>query len=103
MPRQKPDILMPAGAPGSWDHLIRQSGMFGFLGLSPEIVLKLKGQSLMFLSKLSCLLLGIKFKSSCTDDYHIYMAGNSRISIAGLNPGNVEYVARSITQCLQNS
>jgi aspartate/tyrosine/aromatic aminotransferase len=47
---------MPAGAPGSWDHLIRQSGMFGFLGLSPEIVLKLKGQSLMFLLKLSCLL-----------------------------------------------
>lgn len=47
---------MPAGAPGSWDHLIRQSGMFGFLGLAPETVLKLKGQSLMFLLKLSCLL-----------------------------------------------
>lgn len=42
---------MPAGAPGSWDQLIRQSGMFGFLGLSPEIVLKLKGQSLIFPSE----------------------------------------------------
>lgn len=32
--------------------------------------------------------------------YHVYMADNSRISIAGLNEGNVEYVARSITDCL---
>lgn len=32
------------GAPGSWDHLIQQSGMFGFLGLSPEVVLKLRGR-----------------------------------------------------------
>lgn len=35
--------LTLVGAPGSWDHLIRQSGMFGFLGLSPSIVLKLRG------------------------------------------------------------
>ncbi|PYH92385.1 aromatic-amino-acid aminotransferase [Aspergillus ellipticus CBS 707.79] len=65
------------GAPGNWDHLVRQSGMFGFLGLSPEVVLRLK------------------------EKYHIYMADNSRISIAGLNPGNVDYVARSIAGCLR--
>ncbi|CAG8197444.1 unnamed protein product [Penicillium salamii] len=68
-----------AGAPGSWEHLIRQSGMFGFLGLSPDIVLKLREQ------------------------YHIYMAGNSRISIAGLNEENVAYVGDSITECLKQS
>jgi hypothetical protein len=34
------------------------------------------------------------------EKYHIYMADNSRISIAGLNEGNLEYVARSIAQCL---
>ncbi|RAL03293.1 aromatic-amino-acid aminotransferase [Aspergillus ibericus CBS 121593] len=65
------------GAPGNWDHLVRQSGMFGFLGLEPDVVLKLK------------------------EEYHIYMAGNSRVSIAGLNETNVEYVARSIAECLK--
>ncbi|KZF23865.1 aromatic-amino-acid aminotransferase [Xylona heveae TC161] len=64
-------------AAGTWEHLIQQSGMFGFLGLSPEVVRTLKEQ------------------------YHIYMADNSRISIAGLNPSNVEYVAQSIAECLK--
>lgn len=35
------------------------------------------------------------------EKYHIYMAENSRISIAGLNEDNVAYVGRSITECLQ--
>ncbi|KAL2856641.1 pyridoxal phosphate-dependent transferase [Aspergillus pseudoustus] len=61
---------------GNWDHLIRQSGMFGFLGLSPNAVRILK------------------------EEYHIYMAGNSRVSIAGLNTKNVDYVARSIAEVL---
>ncbi|THY18079.1 aromatic-amino-acid aminotransferase [Aureobasidium pullulans] len=60
-----------------WTHIIRQSGMFGFLGLSPVVVRRLR------------------------DGYHIYMAESSRISIAGLNPGNVEYVASCIVRCLQ--
>jgi aspartate/tyrosine/aromatic aminotransferase len=33
-------------------------------------------------------------------EYHIYMAENSRISIAGLNPANVKYVAQSIAAAL---
>ncbi|CAI7657852.1 unnamed protein product [Penicillium discolor] len=37
------------------------------------------------------------------DHYHIYMAANSRISIAGLNPGNIRYVAESIAKCLRSS
>ncbi|KAF7597082.1 hypothetical protein BBP40_010556 [Aspergillus hancockii] len=73
------DALIQYGASGTWDHLIRQSGMFGFLGLSPAVVQQLK------------------------DKHHVYMAGNSRISIAGLNPSNVEYVARSIAECLNES
>ncbi|TIA00698.1 aromatic-amino-acid aminotransferase [Aureobasidium pullulans] len=35
------------------------------------------------------------------NEYHIYMAESSRMSIAGLNPGNVEYVASCIVRCLQ--
>ncbi|KGO74188.1 Aminotransferase, class I/classII [Penicillium italicum] len=71
------DSLVSSGAPGSWEHLIRQSGMFGFLGLSPSVVRTLREQ------------------------YHIYMADNSRISIAGLNTQNVDYVGKSITDCLK--
>ncbi|KAJ5125132.1 hypothetical protein N7448_004459 [Penicillium atrosanguineum] len=85
------DHLVSLGAPGAWEHLIRQSGMFGFLGLSLEIVLRLRGLS-------SIIILTWRVK----EKYHIYMADNSRISIAGLNEGNVEYVARSIAQCLQD-
>lgn len=33
-------------APGTWEHLIHQSGMFGFLGLKPEVVRQLKGKKL---------------------------------------------------------
>ncbi|KAL4983355.1 pyridoxal phosphate-dependent transferase [Aspergillus falconensis] len=51
-----------------------QSGMFGLLGYS----------------RVSCVV----------HEYHIYMADNSRVSIAGLNTGNVEYVARSIAEVL---
>jgi aspartate aminotransferase len=39
------DHLLALETPGSWDHLIRQSGMFGFLGLSAEVVVQLRGMS----------------------------------------------------------
>lgn len=32
-------------APGQWTHITSQSGMFGFLGLSPQIVTELRGKS----------------------------------------------------------
>lgn len=83
------------GTPGSWDHLIQQSGMFGFLGLSPEVVLKLRGRCVSY--PIARVLMQIVD----AEHYHIYMADNSRISIAGLNRRNVGYVARSITQCLE--
>ncbi|KAJ6016109.1 Aspartate [Penicillium herquei] len=91
--------LISSGAPGSWDHLIQQSGMFGFLGLSLDVVLRLRGK-FVFPNGFPT---DANFRSISEDNYHIYMADNSRISIAGLNPGNVEYVARSITECLRDS
>ncbi|CAG9979738.1 unnamed protein product [Clonostachys byssicola] len=66
------DALHEEGAPGTWEHLINQTGMFGFLGLSSQVVVELR------------------------EKYHIYMADNSRISVAGLNESNVKYVAASI-------
>lgn len=56
----------------SWKHVTDQIGMFAFTGLSPEEVKELK------------------------EKYHIYMTNDGRISIAGLNSSNVQYVAESI-------
>lgn len=35
--------LTSVGAPGKWNHVVNQSGMFSFLGLPYDIVIKLRG------------------------------------------------------------
>lgn len=62
------------GKEGSWKHITEQIGMFSFTGLTAAQTLRLK------------------------DEFHVYMTKNGRISMAGLNTGNVDYVARSIEQ-----
>merc|ERR1719163_1609360 len=60
------------GTPGTWNHITDQIGMFTFTGLGPEQVERM------------------------VNEFHIYMTKDGRISVAGLNPGNVEYVAECI-------
>jgi len=60
------------GTPGTWNHVTDQIGMFTYTGLTPPQVERM------------------------VNEFHIYMTGDGRISVAGLNPGNVEYVAGSI-------
>jgi aspartate aminotransferase len=55
-----------------WDHITSQIGMFCYTGISPEAVDKLKTQ------------------------YSVYLTRDGRISIAGINSKNVEYLARAI-------
>jgi aspartate aminotransferase, mitochondrial len=55
-----------------WSHITRQIGMFAFTGLTPEMCHQL------------------------TNEYAIFLTTNGRISIAGLNGSNVEYVAKAI-------
>ncbi|KAJ5725984.1 uncharacterized protein N7483_007341 [Penicillium malachiteum] len=59
--------------PGNWNHITEQNGMFSYIGLSVEQVTLLR------------------------DEYHVYLQDSSRISIAGLNNFNIDYVARSIS------
>jgi aspartate aminotransferase, cytoplasmic len=66
-----------SGAPGNWDHILTQKGMFTFSGLSPSAVEKLQRE------------------------YRIYMLSNGRISLAGLNTHNVEYFAQSVSAVLR--
>ena len=60
------------GKEGSWRHITDQIGMFSFTGLTEKQVLKIR------------------------EDAHVYMTKNGRISMAGLNTGNVEYVAKAM-------
>lgn len=66
------DNLVRLGTPGNWDHIVSQIGMFSFTGLNPQQVDRM------------------------VDEFHVYMTKNGRISMAGLNDSNVEYVAKAI-------
>lgn len=64
--------LKEAGSKHDWSHVTEQIGMFAFTGMSKEMVQKL------------------------TAEYSIFMTLDGRISLAGLNDGNVEYVAKAV-------
>jgi len=64
--------LLKLGTPGNWDHITSQIGMFSFTGLNPA----------------QCKLM--------VEKHHIYMLGNGRISMAGVNTKNVKYMAACI-------
>lgn len=68
--------LVENGVTQDFSHISRQSGMFSFLGLTPEQVQQLQ------------------------DDYSIYLIGSSRMSIAGYSKDNVDYLAQSIAKVL---
>ncbi|KAL4440725.1 hypothetical protein ABPG77_000434 [Micractinium sp. CCAP 211/92] len=64
--------LESLGSPHSWQHITDQIGMFCFTGLTPEQVDRLTGE------------------------YSIYLTRNGRISMAGVNSGNVGRLAEAI-------
>lgn len=63
--------LKEHGSTHDWSHVTSQIGMFAYTGLSTEQVDKLK------------------------NDYHIYMTADGRISIAGLNTHNIDYISKA--------
>ncbi len=63
--------LKDLGSEHNWDHVINQIGMFAFTGLNPDMVKELR------------------------EKYAIYMTGDGRISIAGLNTGNLGYISEA--------
>mmetsp|Transcript_21491 Transcript_21491/g.47204 ORF Transcript_21491/g.47204 Transcript_21491/m.47204 type:complete len:409 (+) Transcript_21491:58-1284(+) len=62
------DGLVAKGTPGTWDHITQQIGMFSFTGLTPD----------------QC--------TTLIKEYSIYLLKSGRISLAGLNDGNIQYV-----------
>ncbi len=71
--------LEEMGTPGTWKHITDQIGMFSFTGLSEKQVLKLKEES------------------------HVYMTKNGRISMAGLNSGNIDYFAKAVDKVVRET
>lgn len=72
------DRLVAQGTPGTWDHIVEQCGMFSYTGLSPEMVKRLETQ------------------------HAVYLVSSGRASIAGLNHGNIEHVAKAIDEVVRH-
>jgi len=71
--------LEELGTPGTWNHITDQIGMFSYTGLAEAQVKRLQ------------------------QEFHIYMTKNGRISMAGLNTHNVEYVAKSFDRVVRDT
>jgi aspartate aminotransferase len=70
------ESLVASGAQGDFSFIRQQKGMFSFLGITPEQVAQLQRE------------------------YSIYMVDSSRISIAGLGHGNMEYFCKAVAEVL---
>merc|ERR1712130_675006 len=68
--------LEKLGTPGKWDHITTQIGMFSYTGLAPTQV------------------------DFLVQEKHIYLLRSGRISMCGVTPGNIEYVASSIHEAV---
>ncbi|KAK2735874.1 hypothetical protein FQN57_001080 [Myotisia sp. PD_48] len=73
------DELQRLNTPGTWEHIINQIGMFSYTGLTKEQVTVLN------------------------KEYHIYILDSGRISIAGLNTSNVNYVAAAFDSVIRKT
>jgi len=69
--------LEAKGTPGTWNHITDQIGMFSFTGLSEK----------------ECELL--------INEHHIYLLKSGRISLAGLNKGNIQYMVDCVDQVVR--
>jgi len=70
--------LEKLGTPGTWNHITSQIGMFSYTGLNTQ-------QSEHMIKK-----------------HHVYMLRSGRISMCGVTPSNVEYVAQAIHETVTN-
>jgi len=70
--------LEDKGTPGTWNHITDQIGMFSFTGLTAPMCERLISQ------------------------HHIYLLKSGRISLAGLNPGNIQYMVDCVDEVVRH-
>ncbi len=68
--------LKDNGVTQNFDFITTQNGMFSFLGITPEQIQRLQ------------------------DEFSIYIVGSSRINVAGVSKGNIDYLAGAIAKVL---
>jgi aspartate aminotransferase len=78
MRQQLHKALQEVGAPGNWDHIVNQIGMFSYTGLTKAQV------------------------QHMTSKFHIYMTLDGRISMAGLSGSSCRYLAEAIKDAVCN-
>ncbi|KAH9946668.1 pyridoxal phosphate-dependent transferase [Amylocystis lapponica] len=71
--------LTSLGTPGEWVHIKSQIGMFSFTGLTQPQT------------------------KALAEKAHIYMTSDGRISMAGLNGGNIDYFSESVSQAVKGT
>lgn len=70
-------LLEGMNTPGDWSHVTSQIGMFCYTGISVD-----QAEHLI-------------------DHHHVYLLKSGRISVAGLNPSNIEKVARAFDDAVR--
>ncbi|MFT7500867.1 MAG: aspartate aminotransferase [Rheinheimera aquimaris] len=71
------DSIQDNAAGIDFGHITRQNGMFSFLGIAPEHLVRLR------------------------DEFGIYIVSSTRINLAGINSSNIAYLAESIRTVLK--
>eukprot|EP00877_Chromochloris_zofingiensis_P004348 jgi/Chrzof1/13914/Cz08g17080.t1 len=71
--------LKEVGAPGRWEHIVNQIGMFSFTGLNKPQV------------------------ENMTNKWHVYMTMDGRISMAGLSGSKARYLAEAIADSVKSA
>lgn len=66
------EVLKSVGSTHDWSHVTEQIGMFAYTGMNSDMCDEL------------------------TSKYSIFLTRDGRISLAGLNDGNIEYVAKAL-------
>ena len=69
-------VNAPAPDGGAWQHITEQIGMFAYTGLSAKHVDALR------------------------ETHHVYMTRDGRMCMAALKPGDIEYVAKAMSEVL---
>jgi len=70
--------LRELGTPGTWEHIVKQIGMFSYTGLN------------------------VRQSKHLVTAHHVYLLNCGRINMCGLTTGNVEYVAKAIHDAVSN-
>ncbi len=65
--------------PGDWQHVTSQIGMFCYTGMTEDEVRRV------------------------IEGHHVYLLGSGRISVAGLNTSNIDYVAAAFDSAIRGS